>query len=1094
MSSSAHISSFRRLSRVLVFFLLCALETLAQANAPQAPAASADISKQAWVIEHLVTTITLEDSGKDVRELTAEIKMLQEAGVKQFAVLNFTYTSANEAVEVDYVRVRKSDGTVVATPDYNIQDMPAEITRTAPLYSDIHEKHITVKGLGIGDTLEYRIRYRTLTPQIPGQAWYAFNMSKTDIVRDERIELTVPKEKHITVKSPEFKPEIVDQGDSRTYKWKYANLQLKQDEEAAAKRTTPPPDVQITTFASWDEIGKWYSDLQKDRIAVTPAIAAKAAELTKGLTTDDAKLHALYDFVSLHVHYVGLDFGIGRFQPHSADDVLSNEYGDCKDKHTLLAALLHAAGFEAWPVLIHTSQKLDPEVPSPAQFDHVITAVPLGQKVVWLDTTAEVAPYGLLMPQLRDKQALVIPTGKPVVIMSSPVNPPFPQEQRFDAKAKLGSDGVLHGHITQQYRGDVEVALRATLRQIPEARWQEAIQAFSRGIGFGGDVSNVTISPIDDLEKPLVISYDYLRKDYADWEHKQILTLLPPIGIEASAAPAAKPPKEPLYLGAVGDLVYHSEIDLPEGSSLTPPQDVNLVEPYAEYHTQNEFAGGKLITKRRLVLKKTELPVADWDSFKKMAKAASEDSFNYIPLRGVKEASGSTTGTGTDLASKFNEATNAMQQHDAQRAIELLQQVIAADPKYRGAHFNLGLALASSGRIDDGLAELQKEEEITPDDPRSYQAAASMALFTRKRDVAISQLQKLLKIDPNNREGALRLSSLLSQDKKYKDAAEVLEHSVQQSPDSASLQFALGTAYLKASDNAKALPHLQTAAALSEKATPLDYMQLNNIAYTLADANAELDLSKQCIEKALDELDARSNSESAGDQARITLTRDYALLWDTAGWIYFRLGDVKQAETYIRAAWLLGQDGTVGEHLAEIYEKLGLKKEAAHTYELAYSAVMSSPSSMPMLPPGNAKSDPDSPMQVIADRYRKLTGKTINVRSFDRLPNGKWPVSPEVELSDMREAKLGTLPGSDGSADFDLKFVANGPTVVTYTKGDAALKSLTKRLELAKFKLEFPAGSKAVLYRRAIVHCSKWAPCSAVLLPTNSLTTAVTFR
>ncbi|HEU5403760.1 MAG TPA: DUF3857 domain-containing protein [Terriglobales bacterium] len=1048
-------------------------------------AGTPDLSKQAWVIDHLVTSITLEDSGKDVREVTAEIKVLQEAGVKQFAVLNFTFTRANETVDVDYVRVRKPDGSVVTTPEYNIQDMPADITRTAPMYSDIHEKHVAVKGLGIGDTLEYRIHYRTLTPQIPGQAWYAFNMSKSEIIRDERIELTVPKAKHITVKSPEFKPEISDQGDLRTYKWKYTNLQLKEDEQTASNRTTPPPDVQVSTFASWDEIGHWYSELQHDRVTVTPALAAKAAELTKGLTTDDAKLRALYDFVSLHIHYVGLDFGVGRFQPHSADDVLSNEYGDCKDKHTLLAALLHAAGFEAWPVLIHSSQKLDPEVPSPAQFDHVITAVPVGQNLVWLDTTAEVAPYGLLMPQLRDKQALVIATGKPAVIMSTPANPPFPQEQRFEAKAKLGSDGVLHAHITQQYRGDVEVALRATLRQIPEARWQEAIQGFSRGIGFAGDVSDVVISPIDDLDKPLVISYDYLRKDYADWEHKQILTLLPPIGIEGSASDSAKQPKEPLYMGAVGDLVYHSEIELPPGSSLTPPKDVNLVEPYAEYHTQNVFEGGKLETTRRLLLKKTEVPVADWDSFKKMAKAASDDSFNYIPLRGLDSAN-STTASSAGLDLKFKEAADALQQRDSRRAMELLQQVIAADPKYRGAHFNLAFAFAQSGRADDALEELQKEEEVNPDDPRSYQAAASLAVFARKRDLAVAQLQKLLKLDPKNRDGAIRLASLLSEEGKDKESVEVLEPAVRLSPDSSSLQFALGTAYLKTEDAAKAVPHLQSAAEMAEKAAPLDYMQLNNIAYSLADANADLELSKHCIEKALTELDARSNSDPTDPQSKMELTRDHALLWDTAGWIYFRLGDLKAAEDYVRAAWVLGQDGVVGEHLGEIYERLGMKKEAARTYELAVAA-MPIPPAPYMAPPrmGNNLIGTESALKLAKSRYQKLMGKQMNINSFDRLPNGTWPVSPFDELNQLRTAKLGTQPGPDGYADFEVKFDSKGSQVATFLTGNSAMKSLTKRLELAKFKVEFPAGSKAVLYRRVTVHCSKLAPCSAVVLPSN---------
>jgi hypothetical protein len=66
--------------------------------------------------------------------------------------------------------------------------------------------------------------------------------------------------------------------------------------------------------------------------------------------------------------------------------------------------------------------------------------------------------------------------------------------------------------------------------------------------------------------------------------------------------------------------------------------------------------------------------------------------------------------------------------------------------------------------------------------------------------------------------------------------------------------------------------------------------------------------------------------------------------------------------------------------------------------------------------------------------------------------------------------------------------------VATFLNGDAAMKALTKRVEMAKFKVEIPAGSKAILYRRATVHCSKWAPCSAVLLPTSNGPSAITFR
>ena len=125
-------------------------------------------------------------------------------------------------------------------------------------------------------------------------------------------------------------------------------------------------------------MGRWYGSLQQERIKPTPEIRAKAAELTKGASDDDAKLRAIYKYVSTEFRYIGIAFGIGRYQPHAAAEVLSNQYGDCKDKHTLFASLLDAVGIKAYPALISSSQEIDPDVPSPGQFDHVIGVVPHG--------------------------------------------------------------------------------------------------------------------------------------------------------------------------------------------------------------------------------------------------------------------------------------------------------------------------------------------------------------------------------------------------------------------------------------------------------------------------------------------------------------------------------------------------------------------------------------------------------------------------------------------------------------------------------------------------------------------------------------------
>jgi tetratricopeptide (TPR) repeat protein/transglutaminase-like putative cysteine protease len=1051
------------------------------------PAAAQDFSKEAYVLEKLNTRIVAEDDGGGTRERTAEIRILAEAGVKTFAVLSFTYTSANEVVDVDYVRVRKPDGTIVKTPDYNIQDMPGEVTRSAPLYSDIHEKHIAVKGLAVGDVLEYLVRYRVVKPEVPGHFWFEDSFVKDAIVKAERLEISVPAAKYVKVSSPDFKPEVREEGTRRIYVWSHSNLAVpEKDPREAPRRTLPTPSVQVTTFRNWEEVGAWYGGLQKEPLAVTPDIQAKAAELTKGLTTDDAKTRAIYNFVALKFHYIGLDFGIGRYQPHAADDVLGNGYGDCKDKHTLMAALLKGAGIDAWPALINASRKLDPEVPSPAQFNHVITVVPNGGKFIWLDTTPEVAPYQLLMVTLRDKQALVIPTDKPPLLMTTPAIPLTPQEQRFTSEGKLDANGTFTGHVEQLYRGDVEVALRSMFRQLSQSQWKEGVQRFSYALGFGGDVSNVVVTPADETDKPFRISYDYVRKSYGGWDDHQITPPIPPnLGVESSKD--AKKPKESVLLGAPGDVVYESKLTLPSGYSVEAPKGLDLVEPYAEYHATAKVENGVLISSRRLVVKKAEVALDNWESFRDFGKAIYDDEWRVIPVHsdGV-----GINASREDLDQKFREASQDLQRGNRSGAQQLLEQIVRSDPKYPLAHLNLGVVLMMQSKTTEGFAEWQKEKETNPDDPHVYQVTAAYLTFMNRKDEAIQDWRKVLKLDPKNHEAAIGLSQVLASEDKNADAVTVLEDAVKGSPGITNLEYALGSAYLKTGQSENAVTHLRAAVDASKGD---DSMLLNNVAYTLAENKTSLDLAQQYGEQAIKQLDKRSEKDVENLGLGTQVTYQFSLAWDTLGWVYFQNGDNTRAENFVRAAWYLGQDATVGEHLGEIYEKQGKPKEAAHVYELALSAIGTPLYGLSGTPPPYPGMPLASPAELnrqalatkVATRYQKLTGKKPAINETWRLPNGEWTKSASEQLSLTRTAKFGKIPNLSGSAEFTVVFAPGKIESVTYVSGEQSLKALTEKIKAARYQIEFPAGSQAKLLRRAETSCFPMSGCMAVLMPTD---------
>ncbi len=257
----------------------------------------------------------------------------------------------------------------------------------------------------------------------PGQFWISYDFRDRGIVLDEQLEIDVPKSRAIKLKTePGADPTISDEGDRRIYRWKHSHLEDEDDADITKRKKHPSrrrrdddetPSVQLTTYESWQQMGDWYAGLEKDRREPTDAIKIKAAALVEGKTTDMDKVKALYDYVSRDFRYVSLSFGLGRYQPHAASEVLANGYGDCKDKNTLLAALLAAQGFSSTSVLIGSQHKLDPDVPSPMQFDHVITRVNVDGQEIWLDSTNGVAPFRMLSYPLRDKQALAVaPDGE----------------------------------------------------------------------------------------------------------------------------------------------------------------------------------------------------------------------------------------------------------------------------------------------------------------------------------------------------------------------------------------------------------------------------------------------------------------------------------------------------------------------------------------------------------------------------------------------------------------------------------------------------------------------------------------------------------
>jgi Flp pilus assembly protein TadD len=1014
-------------------------------------------TQESFVIEQMHSHYRFEADGTGRKDTTARIRVQSEAGVQQWGQLQEGYNSANERVEIPYVRVLKEDGTVVKAGDDAVQDLSAPIEREAPVYTDFRQKHITVPGLRPGEVLEYEMVTVIHTPLAAGQFWSEYDFDKTNINLDETLDVDVPAGRSIKLKcKPGMDAKITEQNGRRVYHWAGSHLERDDDkdkEKDKKKKKHRPdedrPDIQLTTFESWEQIGRWYASLEKDRRAPAPEVRAKAQELTKGLNTDLEKTEALYDFVAKNFRYVSLSLGVGRYQPHSAADVLHDQYGDCKDKHTLLASLLETQGLHADSVLINSSRKLDPDLPSPSQFDHVITMLPMGTQEVWMDTTSEVAPFRLLAYTLRNKQALVIPPANVASapaphLENTPADTPMPDYERSEVEGKINDIGKLEAHVHYEFRGDEELLLRSVFRRVPESNWSRVAENINSGLG--GEVSHLVVSDPAATREPFTMAYDVSKPNFLDWSKKKTQIILPLVQFSLPDVDddQSDPDAEPLKLGPKGEYSYKIRLTIPDKYTAHAPLAFSLKRDYAEYNATYQLKDGVFTAGRTLTLHQDDLPVnraGDYESFR---RAVGADLAQQLQVENAT-AGGIVPPADMKADDLIESARAAVDSGNLAVAEALLKRATEVDPKNKFAWNNLGLVYLQTRQDDQAIVCFQKQIEVSPYDEFAYNNLGRVYWQERKYDEAVKAFSKQLENNPLDKFAHANLGAMYAEWHKYDLATPELEKAASLSPESAELQVSLGDAYLNLGQEDKALAAFDHAVEL--QASPLVW---NNIAYQLSLKKTHLDRAQQYAESAVSATAAalRNLSLDRLTQQDLPLVQSLVAYWDTLGWIEFDEGNLDKAEKYVGAAWALGHHGEVGDHLGQIYEKRGEKDRALRTYALSMNGLRPTPETrgrLASLAGGDAKAD------AAVARYKE-------------------------ELEHLSSIDLGKATQT-GNADFFLLLSGGAGSVakvdaVRFVSGDEKLKSYTAALRTADYHLTFPDDTPVKILRRGTLACS----------------------
>ena len=281
---------------------------------------------------------------------------------------------------------------------------------------------------------------------------------------------------------------------------------------------------------------------------------------------------------------------------------------------------------------------------------------------------------------------------------------------------------------------------------------------------------------------------------------------------------------------------------------------------------------------------------------------------------------------------RFSLALVCLEAEAWDEAILYLDELVARDAHVDAAHFNLGRAyeernepqsaLIEYGLVGPGsdyLAAQMRLNDVLLDANRADEAAA---LMTKARESQPDYAIQLYLIE----------AEALANRQRTEESWQRIQQGLEQFPGDTNLLYTRAMLAEKRND----LPGLERDLRSILEREPGNATVLNALGYTLADRTTRYDEAKQLIVKA--------HALNPDDPATL----------DSMGWVNYRLGNLDEAERYLRQALEKFPDHEVAAHLGEVLWAQGKQKEARKVWAAAF------------------KDEPDSP--ILRGTLLRLTG------------------------------------------------------------------------------------------------------------------------
>jgi hypothetical protein len=365
-------------------------------------------------------------------------------------------------------------------------------------------------------------------------------------------------------------------------------------------------------------------------------------------------MQAIASFIQQDIRYVGIELGIGGYQPHFAADVFQHRYGDCKDKATLTRSMLQEIGVNSYYIVINATRGsvTDKTPPQLYGFNHMIAAIKLPDgmsdpslvaiyehptlgRLLFFDPTDEVTPFGQIRGELQGNYGLLV-AAKNSELVQLPEADPAKNSIERTAKLALDANGDLRGDVTEVRVGDRAWSERMRLRNV--AKDSDRVKSIEDILGGSLSTFHITHASLVNFQQtdaPFGFRYSFESEKYAKSAGDMILLRPRVLGVKAESFLEVKEPREfPIeFAGPVLDKDSF-EIALPAGYVVDDlPEPVDVDYGFASYHSKTEVKPGAIEYTRTFEVKDLSVPAEKSEELRKFYRIIANDERSTVVLK-----------------------------------------------------------------------------------------------------------------------------------------------------------------------------------------------------------------------------------------------------------------------------------------------------------------------------------------------------------------------------------------------------------------------------------------------------------------------------